>query len=175
MKRGMSVWGGHHNLPAPRYAPRSWNTLSVMEDSLRDMDRQFNQMFRDVNSLFREFRIPEFIPQDILGMESKVVTEGDQKKYLMNVFLGESVTPENVKVNLKDRVMTIEAKVDQKSEDGNTRVYQEISRKFVLPEHVNPKEVKSIMGPDGILKIEAPIPPEAIPEPKPKEIPIQME
>ncbi|CAG7714168.1 unnamed protein product [Allacma fusca] len=168
----MSLWGG--NLPVPHFTPRSWNTLAVMEDSLRDMDRHFNRMFRDVNALLRD--LPRLTPNEVLGTESEIVTEGDQKKFQMKLLLGEHFTPENVKVTMKDRLVTVEAKADLMSEDGSSRLYQEITRKFLLPEKLNMKEVKSIMGPDGILKIEAPVPPGALPEPpKPKEIPIQLE
>jgi len=181
-KRGMALWGG--SLPSlPRVwqsrapAPRTWDTLSMVDHSLRDMDRQFNQMFRDINSLFRDFRFPAIVPEDTAGIaESGTVIEDGQPKFKMNMYLGERFTPENVKVSMKDRLVTIEAKVDETSQDGTSRVYQEIVRKFTLPEKVDLKEVKSIMGPDGVLKIEAKLPPGALPEePKPKEIPIQIE
>ncbi|CAG7730719.1 unnamed protein product [Allacma fusca] len=111
----------------------------------------------------------------VLGCKSEVVTEGDQQKYCLNVRVG-NFSPENVKISLKDRVMTIEAKTEEKSEDGNRRVYQEVSRQFTLPENVDLKEVKSILTPEGVLKIEAPLPQQALPEPpKPQEIPIHLE
>ena len=53
-------------------------------------------------------------------------------KYTMNIPLGRIIGPEDVKVSLKDqdglKVMTVEAKKERKSPDGNSRVYQEYMR-----------------------------------------------
>ena len=53
--------------------------------------------------------------------------------------------------------MTIQAKMDQKSEDGS-RFYQDISREYFLPEQVQIEGLKSVIGEDGVLRIEAPLP-----------------
>jgi len=88
-------------------------------------------------------------------------------KYTMNVPLCDSIAPEDLKVSLKDHVMTIEAKKETKSKDGNSRVYQEFMKKFTLPPNVDMKEVKSVLTPEGYLKIEAPLPIQALSEPEP--------
>jgi len=54
-------------------------------------------------------------------------------------------------------------------------VYQEFTQKFVLPKNVDPLQVKSKFTPEGVLQVEAPLPP---PEPdaeKPTEIPIKIQ
>jgi HSP20 family molecular chaperone IbpA len=77
--------------------------------------------------------------------------------------------PEDIKVSLKDRVLTIDAKMEQKSEDGS-RLYQEVSKTYTLPDNVELENLKSLLTNDGVLAIEAPL---AIQdEMKPKEIPI---
>jgi len=43
-------------------------------------------------------------------------------KYQMNVSMGAEIKPENIKVTLKDRLLTVEAKYDHTSEDGKLRV-----------------------------------------------------
>jgi len=98
-------------------------------------------------------------------------------KYSLNIQLGNSIAPEDLKISIKDNIVTVEAKKEQKTDDGTTssRVYQEISRKFNLPSGVDMKEVKSILKPDGTLQIECPLPKPAIEAPrKPREIPIQF-
>jgi len=76
--------------------------------------------------------------------------------------------PEDIKVSLKDRVLTIDAKMEQKSEDGS-RLYQEMSRMYTLPANVEVNNLKSLLSNDGVLAIEAPISGEVE---QPKEIPI---
>jgi len=142
---------------------------------MRDMDRTFQRMERDFDRLFRnEFARPWGIRP---GIESELVSEGQPSKYTLNVNVGEQFKPEDVHISLKDRVLTIEAKGEHTSEDGSSRLYQEISRKFTLPDNVDVKELKSVLSPDGILRIEAPLP-QAETQQKlaePKEIPIKQE
>lgn len=92
---------------------------------------------------------------------------------MVKMDFGANFNPENVKVTIKDRLLTIDAKFEQKSEDGSSRMYQEISRAFTLPETVKIEEVKSLFTPEGELLIEAPLP--ELEAPKPKEIPIAVE
>jgi HSP20 family molecular chaperone IbpA len=88
--------------------------------------------------------------------------------YKMNIDVS-GFKPEDIKVSLKDRVLTIEAKMEQKSEDGS-RLYQEVSKTYTLPDNVELENLKSLLTNDGVLAIEAPL---AIQdEMKPKEIPI---
>lgn len=101
-------------------------------------------------------------------------------KFTVNVPLGGNIGPEDLKVSLKDHIVTIEAKKEVKTEDGNTssRVYQEFSRKFNLPPEVDMKDVRSMLTPEGNLKIEAPLPQKALPAPPQKrerDIAIRME
>jgi len=169
---GGNYWGLEptRNLYCPDIYSHS--PIAVLENSFRDMDNQFRQLRREMDSVFRSLL---GLDQVALDFKPEVVTEGDKKKYYLNVPVGR-FRPENVKVSVKDRVMTVEAKVEEKSEDGKRRFYQEVSRQFTLPENVDLKEVKSLLTPEGVLKVEAPLPLEALPEPpKPQEIPIHLE
>jgi len=107
--------------------------------------------------------------------------EGDENspgKYMMKIPLGHNIQPEDLKVSLKEegglKVMSVEAKKEQKSQDGSQRVYQEYSRRFTLPKEADMKEIKSVLHPDGYLKIECAMPQLALKEEEPKEIPIEM-
>lgn len=145
---------------------------------MRDMDRQFERMERQFDSMLRDvgFARPALSSGTRLlqpSVESELIGEGKPSKYTLNIDVGQHFDPENVKVSLKDRVLSIEAKGEYKSEDGSTRVYQEIRRQFTLPDNVDVKELKSVMSPDGILRIEAPLP--EPPKLEPKEIPILKE
>jgi len=111
--------------------------------------------------------------------EGQVNAEADSTKkdmFRLNILMGKTFKPEDIKVSLKDRMLTVEAKREQTSEDGTHRYYEEVSRRFTLPEEADLKELKSVFTPNGLLKLEAPVTPKALPEPpKPVEIPINME
>jgi HSP20 family molecular chaperone IbpA len=104
------------------------------------------------------------------------VKEGDTRKYQLSINMGANFNPEDVKVSMKDGVVSVHAKREKVSEDGNSRFYKEVTRRFTLPTTVDAKQLKSALTPDGVLKIEAPLPAEALPEPpKHKEIPVKIE
>jgi heat shock protein beta-1 len=108
------------------------------------------------------------------SVPSEEVNES-QDKYVVSFPLGD-VPAENLKISVKDRVVTIDVKKEEKSEDGTCRLYQEYTRKFTLPEHVQAKDVKSVLTPEGVLKLEAPIPQPQLEAPKEsRNIPIQVE
>lgn len=52
-------------------------------------------------------------------------------------------------VSLKDRMLSIQAKMDRKSDDGS-RFYQEVCRDYLLPESIKIDELKSILTDDGV-------------------------
>jgi len=112
-------------------------------------------------------------PMRFFPMVEAETTGDNGGKYILKMDVGADFNPENVKVSLKDRVLTVEAKFEQKSDDGRSRMYQEMSRSFTLPENVKLDEVKSLLTPEGILTIEAPLP--QVEAPKPKQIPITTE
>jgi len=160
----------------------------------REMDREMNRVKRHMGNMLSNFdqNLPLTqswgvggargeLPFDFLNSSLEHYVEGNEKepgKYIMNVPLGKNIGPQDLKVNLKDNIVSIEAKKDRHSDDNTCRVYQEYSRKFTLPPHVNMKEVTSTLTPDGYLKFEAPVPLEhqrRLREPKkPVHIPIQQ-
>lgn len=73
-------------------------------------------------------------------------------------------------MSLKNRLLTIHAKGEKKSEDGS-RFYQEISREYLLPEKLKLEELRSLLDDDGILHIQG-----ALQEPeKPRIIAIESD
>jgi len=158
------------------FPPAIWESAADVERHVRDIARQFDRLEREIENQWRlnGFPMPPSLSFPRTSAPMSMYESEVDGKYQMNVVMGEKFVPENIKVTLKDRVLTIEAKYDHSSEDGKSRVYQEFSRQFTLPENINPSEVKSMFTPDGILQIEAPLPPQ--PEgSKPKEIPISFE
>ena len=64
--------------------------------------------------------------------------------------------PEDIKVKLNDRTVTVSAKMEKASEDGAERLYKEVTKKYTLPENADLQKMKSIVTEDGYLRIEAP-------------------
>ena len=152
------------------------------DDVFRDVDEQFMRMERKMSSAFRDIGFPRWkhCLEELETELPEIVDEGDHKKYQVNLHMGDEFEPRDIRVKLKNRMMTVEAKTEHCSPDGNTRVRHEIQKKFTLPESINVKDVRSVLEPDGVLHIEAPMPLHAIeapsPEPKvPKEIPILVD
>ncbi|CAG7726903.1 unnamed protein product [Allacma fusca] len=165
----LAHWGYVHPL----------DQLSRLDRDLYDLGRELSSWDRDFHALGSSmFNRPGLMDRNLFCPMVESMKPGiDEKsgKYIMNVPLGKDLSPEDLKISLKDRVMTIEGKKEQKSEDGRSRSYHEFMRKFTLPEEVKTEEVKSMLTPEGYLKIEAPLPQGALPEPpKPKEIPIEF-
>lgn len=63
--------------------------------------------------------------------------------------------PEDIVVKTIDRRLKVHAKHEEKSE--NRHVFREYNREFLLPEGVNPEQIRSTLSTDGILTIEAPL------------------
>ncbi|XP_040568279.1 uncharacterized protein [Lepeophtheirus salmonis] len=64
--------------------------------------------------------------------------------------------PDELKVNIKDGVISIEAKHEEKSEDGCKFVSKQFMRKYTLPKNTKPETVNSNLSSDGVLVITAP-------------------
>jgi HSP20 family molecular chaperone IbpA len=86
--------------------------------------------------------------------------------YRINVDV-DGFKPEEITISLKENILTIQAKMERKAEDGS-KFQQEFTRELSLPENVDPTSLKSFLGNDGVLNIEASYKPEV----KPKEIPV---
>lgn len=63
--------------------------------------------------------------------------------------------PEEVSVQVVDNNVIIEAKHDERNEDGSY-VSRQFSRRFTLPENCSIKDIASTLSADGILSIRAP-------------------
>ncbi len=62
--------------------------------------------------------------------------------------------PDEIKVNIKDSMLSIEAKHEEKTD--NKVVMKHFSRSYTLPESCMPSKVESNLSSDGILVITAP-------------------
>jgi HSP20 family molecular chaperone IbpA len=93
-----------------------------------------------------------------------VVQRGDVYRISVDV---DGFKPEEITISLKENTLTIEAKMDRKMDDGS-KLQQEFTREMTVPDDVDENSLKSFLGADGILSVEAPYKSDR----KPKEIPV---
>ncbi|KAL1469221.1 hypothetical protein MTO96_004933 [Rhipicephalus appendiculatus] len=65
-------------------------------------------------------------------------------------------TPEEITVKTQDNSVVIHGKHEEKSDDRGCYVKREFTRRYVLPEDVDPQSVKCHLKPNGTLALEAP-------------------
>lgn len=80
--------------------------------------------------------------------------------------------PEDIKVTLKDQALVVHAKREDHDGHGG-RSFQHYYRRYPLPEDVKMDTFKSLLSKEGLLKIEAELPP-ALEAPKSEEVVIPM-
>jgi len=160
--------------------------LGQMELHMRDMDRKMENMFRSFHSLMPMERgamsslppsmsqvmapmspttmpgMPSFgqmmpiSPMEELKIENPYITDKDGNRKLKLDFDVRQFTPEEIQVKTQDRQLCVHAKHEEKGEHG--QVYREYQRYFLLPDNLEPERLSSVLSPEGILSIEAPMP-----------------
>ncbi|KAK8779091.1 protein lethal(2)essential for life-like [Amblyomma americanum] len=64
--------------------------------------------------------------------------------------------PEEITVKTQDNCVIIHGKHEEKSDDRGCYIKREFTRRYVLPEDVEPESVKCHLNPNGLLALEAP-------------------
>ena len=109
------------------------------------------------------------------GLGSEVSLRDNAFNVNLNV---DGFKPEGLKVSVKDNMLTVTGKHEDKSEDGSRYVSREFTRSYRLPETAQVDQMKSTLAADGrTLKIETPVlrpEPVAAPPEQPKAIPIEI-
>nr|XP_050041803.1 alpha-crystallin A chain-like [Dermacentor andersoni] len=80
--------------------------------------------------------------------------------------------PEEITVKTQDNSVVIHGKHEEKSDDRGCYVKREFTRRYILPEDVDPETVKCHLQPNGLLALEAPR--KNAPKEQPKNIPIEI-
>jgi len=127
--------------PRRRHRPSPWS--SHWDEALMDMDRKLTSM----------------------KLGPLIQSQGSEQlpgKYVVNVALPANTTPSDVKVSVTkqdgQKIMRIEAKKEEKSEDGSFRMYNEVTQEFTLPDNIHVEDLKSMLTGDHFLQIQAPLP-----------------
>lgn len=84
----------------------------------------------------------------------------------------ENFKPEEISVKVIDNTIIVEAKHEERSEDNESYVSRQFSRRYVLPDEYNMKDVISKLSADGILTVK--VPPKHLDEQSFRKIDIQQ-
>nr|UQK61725.1 small heat shock protein [Naineris dendritica] len=105
------------------------------------------------------------------GFRNPVITKPDGSKHLQLEFDVRHFKPEELNIKTLDNKLVVHAKHQEESDDS--QVYREYQRQFLLPEGIELDKMKSVLSPEGVLTVEAPLPSSAVEPPKEHVIPIE--
>lgn len=90
---------------------------------------------------------------------SSTQEDGDNKVLKLRFDVSQ-YAPEEIVVKTVDNKLLVHAKHEEKSDTKS--VYREYNREFLLPKGCNPEMIKSSLSKDGVLTVDAPLPPQAL-------------
>ncbi|KAJ1349298.1 hypothetical protein KIN20_004790 [Parelaphostrongylus tenuis] len=135
----MSLWIRPANT-FPCFVDEYLHDLRQMKKSMRRLERMMFDPL--IDAILRE--VLQKSASEIVSDKSKFAVSLDVSKF----------KPENLKVNIDGRRLTIEGKEELKEENGYSM--RAFTRQFVLPEDVNLDAVRSSLTNHGQLSVEAP-------------------
>lgn len=174
-----------------------WSLVPMFRSDLGFFDRQrflfhdwlrhFDDEFRALdlhNSMLRFDEELEKIRKDLFSLE-EASGHGGQSHQLENPYVTDAAgnrklalrydvsqfQPEEVTVKTTDNEIVVHAK-HQEEKDGR-KIHREFTRKFMLPDNIDPKALKATLAKDGVLHVEAPAPPAIQQAPKENLVPIE--
>ena len=219
MERYVPISRSPYSFFDPSWEVGTWHdfgsTYHRMEEQMRSMDRQIEDMFRRFGRLtpmdYHQQRVPRLSMQPMLSqsmmhpqpimqpqhmsgfdnwpaipaparmsalampadwnMENPIITDKDGARKLKLQFDVRQFKPEEITVRTQDNTLSVHARHEEKSDAG--QVYREYRRQYLLPPSVNLETLASMLSPEGVLSISAPMP-NALPDaPRERVIPIE--
>jgi HSP20 family molecular chaperone IbpA len=115
----------------------------------------FPSGFSRLPSIFnRDFDNSDFPPK--FKDDQIIKVKNDEKAFEVSLDT-HHFRPDELKVNVHDNMLSVEAKHEEKSDDGISRfVSRQFVRKYTLPDGCQPEQVSSNLSSDGVLLITAP-------------------
>ncbi|XP_049533396.1 heat shock protein beta-1 isoform X1 [Anopheles aquasalis] len=103
---------------------------------------------------------PHSQTQSASDISSPLIQDEGDNKVLKLRFDVSQYAPEEIVVKTVDNKLLVHAKHEEKSDTKS--VYREYNREFLLPKGCNPELIKSSLSKDGVLTVDAPLPPQAL-------------
>jgi len=119
----------------------------------------------------------DLIPKTLLTPQLKdevLRVKDDENKFEVSIDT-HGYKPEDLQVKIKDNVVSIEAKSEEKKDEPNSKSYacKKFARSFTLPQGCKMQSVTSNLSKDGLLIVSAPKV-EAIQQTSSRKVPIEM-
>lgn len=127
----------------------------------------WNDPFRHHRNLMAEFlKDPiDFISpmQRYTGYRIPTINNWENAEYVSNTKDGfqvsmnvEHFAPNEINVKIVDNSILVEAKHEERAENGQSYVSRHFTRRYVLPDEFNVNDVVSTLSSDGILEVRVP-------------------
>jgi HSP20 family molecular chaperone IbpA len=124
----------------------------------------------------RLMRLPSLFSEeetkDLMMKDDQTIKVRDDEKAFEVSLDTHNYRPDEIKVNVVDKVLSVEGKHEEKSEDGCKFVSRQFIRKYTLPKECRPEQVASNLSADGVLLVTAP---KLALQDADRKVPIQME
>ena len=150
---------------------RPFDLVPRRDYAFRRGDDFFNSVFYDLNRTARELEkvVDNFTRGGLSSVYSNlspvrayelpiIVNEDGTRLYRLRFDL-EGFAPENIKLTIKDQVLSVQAKQgEEKTGDQKLKLYKDLRFEYKLPKEINIEQITSKQNADGTLTIEAPLP-----------------
>nr|XP_029711706.1 heat shock protein beta-1 isoform X2 [Aedes albopictus] len=139
----------------------SSTTTSNAASALRPQTSSSSTQVQDINSPLIQDSASQFTSTGREPIQETVeqVEDGDNKVLKLRFDVSQ-YAPEEIVVKTVDNKLLVHAKHEEKSDTKS--VYREYNREFLLPKGCNPEMIKSSLSKDGVLTVDAPLPPQAL-------------
>ena len=94
--------------------------------------------------------------RDLILKDDQTIKVRDNDKSFEVSLDTHNYRPDEIKVNVIDKVLSVEGKHEEKTEDGSKFTSRQFMRKYTLPQECPPQQVVSNLSADGVLLITAP-------------------
>jgi len=146
--------------------------LKKLDEDIRHMTRSMDED-RSSKQFGDNWPFLPDVYRSLFAVPEVVHDKDGAKLYRVEIPIGKQFVADNVKIVLKNYHLTVDAVLEDKSPDGKQHFFTEIKRQITLPEYVDLEKVKSVMGDDGVLRVQAPVKAGMEPPSATKEIPIK--
>ncbi|XP_053373623.1 heat shock protein Hsp-16.1/Hsp-16.11-like [Mercenaria mercenaria] len=137
--------------------------LMEFEDSAQRFDKELERIRDNLHVLDSD--------DAELSIDNPFITDPEGNRKLSLRFNCSKYNPNEIMVKTLDNRLCVHAKHEDETEHG--KIHREFTREYVLPDNVDPNQLKSHLSKDGVLQIEAPAPP-SVEAPKEHVIPIEQ-
>lgn len=165
----------YRNPMSSQISPMSSPMTSAMSTPMRVLDSHFHDLQSEMEQRMADMRSQMFtlVPSESFNrpaIEGSIKTkfdepnviEKDGKNVMELRFDVQQFRPEDINIKTKDNVLEVHAKHEDTKD--NAKVFREFRRQITLPTGTILEDMTSVLSPEGILTVEAPMPIKAIEE-----------